>query len=202
MKEKGHTVNETCGIHVHVGFADKSATDLAKLITIVSYLERGLYAITGTKSRERDKWCESVKYYDSAKNYQDKLRFCTTARYKILNIKNLQSGGTGTVEFRCFSGSLDAKKIVGWVQVCLGIVEKALTCKRCPSWNGKKLEGIWKRDGVGQTETERLLAYLCWGNYGKYLTHMKAYGWISNDIKQESIKKTFRELAKKYDDQE
>jgi len=201
LKRKGHAVNETCGVHIHIGFGNKSAAELAKLITIVSYLERGLYAITGTKARERGDWCESVKRHNDAQRYQRDMAQSSRAKYKILNIRHLKPDGKGTVEFRCFSGSLDVNKIVGWVQVCLGIVEKALTCKRCPAWNGKNLEGVWKRDGEGKTETERLLAYLCWGNYGKYPAHMQAYGWISNDISQDAIKETFRELAKKYDEQ-
>jgi hypothetical protein len=201
LKEKGHQVNESCGVHVHVGFGNKTARDLAKLIKIVAYLEHALYAITGTKSRERSSWCGSVKRYNNAQNYQDQAAQSGSARYKVLNIKHLTNNGKGTVEFRCFSGSLNVNKIVGWVQVCLGIVEKALTCKRLPAWDGKKLTGVWKKEGAGATECERLLAYLCWGNYGKYPAHQKAYGWVSNDINQKDIKETFRTLAKKYDSQ-
>jgi hypothetical protein len=201
LKEKGHQVNESCGIHVHIGFGNKTAGDLAKLIKIVAYLEHALYAITGTKSRERGTWCGSVKRYNDAKNYQNQVTQSHSGRYKVLNIKHLTSGGKGTVEFRCFSGSLNATKIVGWVQVCLGIVEKALTCKRLPSWNGKNPIGVWKKEGAGATEVERLLAYLCWGNYGKYPAHQRAYGWISNEINQKDIKEILRDLAKKYDSQ-
>ena len=201
LKQKGHEVNDSCGVHVHVGFGGKTATDLAKLITITAYLEKALYAITGTKSRERGNWCGSVKQYNDAKNYHRQMQTTCNAKYKVLNVKNLNPGGKGTVEFRCFSGSLNAHKIVGWVQVALGLVEKALTCKRCPAWNGKKPTGVWKKTGDGATECERLLAYLCWGNYGKYPAHLRAYGWISNDINQQTIKETFRDLAKKYDEQ-
>jgi hypothetical protein len=202
LKSKGHKINKTCGVHVHVGFEKKSAAELAKLITIASYLERGLYAITGTKARERCDYCNGVKEHKNPKEYDRYANVSGSARYKLLNITNLkQDHRPDTVEFRCFSGSLEAKKIVGWVQVCLGIVEKALTCKRCPSWNGKNLTGVWKREKEGATECERLLAYLCWGNYGKYPAHQRSYGWISNDISQKAIKDTFRKLAEKYDSQ-
>jgi len=201
LKEKGHKVNDSCGVHVHVGFGGKTATELAKLITITAYLEKALYAITGTKSRERGSYCDSVKQYDNAKKYRDEMRVADGARYKVLNIRNLTPGGKGTVEFRCFSGSLNVEKIVGWVQVSLGIVEKALTCKRCPAWDGKKPTGVWKKEGDGATECERLLAYLCWGNYGKHPSHLRAYGWISNEIKQDTVKATLRTLAAKYDRQ-
>ena len=51
LEAKGHSVNASCGVHVHVGWQPTfSAQALARLITIVSYLEKGLYAITGTRT--------------------------------------------------------------------------------------------------------------------------------------------------------
>jgi len=196
LNEKGHAVNHTCGVHVHVGFKGRSAQELTKLINTASYLEKGMYAITGTKRREQGSYCGSVKEHRNAYAFKSAGR-----RYKLLNINNLMPGGKGTVEFRCFSGSLNATKIVGWVQVALGVVEKALTTKRMPKWDGKNPIGVWKKSGNGQTETERLLAYLCWVNRGKAPAHQRAYGWISNKISQKEIRKMFRKLAKQYDTQ-
>jgi len=196
LKEKGHAVNSSCGVHCHVGFKGRSAQELTKLINTAAYLEKGMYAITGTKSREHGSYCGSVKEHRNAHAFKSAGR-----RYKLLNINNLMPGGKGTVEFRCFSGSLNATKIVGWIQVSLGVVEKALTAKRLPKWDGKNPIGVWKKDGNGATETERLLAYLCWINRGKAPAHQRAYGWISNKISQQDIRKMFRKLAKQYDAQ-
>ena len=196
LNKKGHAVNSSCGVHVHVGFKGRSAQELTKLINTAAYLEKGMYAITGSKRREQGTYCGSVKILQNAERFKS-----AGQRYKLLNINNLMPGGKGTVEFRCFSGSLNATKIVGWVQVALGVVEKALTTKRLPKWNGKNPIGVWKKDGNGQTETERLLAYLCWVNRGKAPAHQRAYGWISNKISQKSIRDMFRKLAKQYDAQ-
>jgi hypothetical protein len=195
LKEKGHAVNSSCGVHVHVGFKGRSAEELAKLINVASYLEKGMYAITGSKRREQGSYCGSVKEHRNANAFK-----AAGLRYKLLNINNL-TGRKETVEFRCFSGSLNATKIVGWVQVALGVVEKALTTKRMPKWDGKNPIGVWKKTGNGQTETERLLAYLCWVNRGKAPAHQRAYGWISNKISQKEIRKMFRKLAEQYDAQ-
>ena len=196
LKEKGHAVNSSCGVHCHVGFKGRSAQELTKLINTAAYLEKGMYAITGTKSREHGSYCGSVKEHKTAEHFKSAGR-----RYKLLNINNLMPGGKGTVEFRCFSGSLNATKIVGWIQVSLGVVEKAFTAKRLPKWDGKTPIGVWKKAGNGATETERLLAYLCWINRGKAPAHQRAYGWISNKISQQDIRKMFRKLAKQYDAQ-
>jgi hypothetical protein len=61
LNEKSFRVNDSCGVHVHVGFGNKTAEDLAKLITLTALVEKGLFASTGTKKRERGSWCKSVK---------------------------------------------------------------------------------------------------------------------------------------------
>jgi len=52
LEAKGHRVNATCGVHVHIGWKPTwDVPALARLVTIVAHLEKGLYAITGTNRR-------------------------------------------------------------------------------------------------------------------------------------------------------
>lgn len=197
LEAKGHRVNVSCGVHVHVGWnRDWPSEALARLVTIVAYLEKGLYAITGTKNRERGRYCGGVRKYGSDKDAKPAL---DRDRYHALNLTNLARGTMDTVEFRVFSGSLNPTKVVGWIQVCLGLVERALTAKRMPTWNPKAPTGGWKKSGPGQSETERLLGYLAWGKGYARIHGGKQYGWISDAIPQDQIKAEFRRLAKKYD---
>ncbi|MFA5262222.1 MAG: amidoligase family protein [Opitutaceae bacterium] len=194
---KGHLVNESCGIHVHVGWRpDWSAKALARLITITSYAEAGIYAITGTKHRERGSYCHGIKRYGSqaaAKRQMD------ANRYHILNLRNLATGAKNTVEFRAFSGTLNEIKAIGWIQVCLGLVERALNGNRMPSWAPKPLTGGWAKAGPGQSEAERLMGYLAWGEGYARIHNGKQYGWMLDAETQKVVKKEFRRLAKKYD---
>jgi putative amidoligase enzyme len=199
LEAKKHRVNASTGTHVHVGFKrtwDSEA--LARLVTIVAYLEKGLYAITGTKSRENGIYCGGVRKYGNQKAAKEAI---DRRRYHALNLTNLANGTKETVEFRVFSGSLSPIKVVGWVQVCLGLVERALCGKRHPSWNPKPLKGGWKKSGEGQSEAERLMGYLAWGAGYARIHGGKQYGWISDAIPQDAIKAEFRRLAKKYDEQ-
>ena len=197
LKSKGMTPNETCGIHCHVQFDPSWPADkLAKLISIVSYLEQGIYASTGTKRRERGEYCKGLRKYGDQPKAKQKL---DPDRYHLLNITNLVRRTRPTVEFRAFSGSLNPVKIVGWIQMCLGIVERAIEAKRLPTWQPKPASGGWKKDGVGQSELERLLGFLKWGEGYRRLNGGKQYGWISDAISQEDVKKELRRLAKKYD---
>lgn len=199
LEAKGHRVNISCGVHVHVGWSrDLPAATLARLVTIVAYLEKGLYAITGTKSRERGRYCGGVRKYGNDKDAKPALDH---NRYHALNLTGLARGNRETVEFRVFSGSLNPTKILGWIQVCLGLVERAQNGKRAPKWTPAPLTGGWKKAGEGQSEAERLLGYLAWGAGYARIHHGQQYGWISDLIPQDQVKAEFRRLAAKYDEQ-
>jgi hypothetical protein len=196
LETKGHTVNASCGVHVHVGWPSTfSVQALARLIIITAYLEKGLYAITGTKNREQSVYCGGVKKYGNDKAAKIHL---DRERYHILNLTNLATGRKQTVEFRCFSGSTSAVKLVGWIQVCLGLVEKAVTAKRSPVWNPKPPTGGLKKAGEGQSEAERLMHYLCWAE-GSAKVMGRTYGWIYDGIPREKVKAELRRLARRYD---
>ena len=199
LEAKGHKVNITCGVHIHIGWKrDLPAEALARLVTIVSYTEKGLYAITGTKSRERGTFCGGVRKYGNGKDAKPAL---DRNRYHALNLTNLANGARETVEFRVFSGSVSAVKVCGWVQVCLGLVERAINAKRSPKWTPAPLKGGWKKAGEGQSETERLIGYLAWGAGYARIHGGTQYGWVSDAIPQDQIKSEFRRLATKYDTQ-
>ena len=196
LNEKGMKVNTSCGLHCSVYWDRNNSSELlSKLISITSYLESGLFAITGTKSRERGTYCNGIKKWGNAKNAK---KYMDPYRYTTLNITNLYRG-CDRVEFRVFSGSTSATKIVGWIQVCIGIVERALTTRRLPAWNPKPTVGGWKKTGPGASECERLMGYLAWSDGCRRLHNGKQFGWISDEISQDEIKKEFRRLAKQYD---
>ncbi len=199
LKARGHRVNESCGVHVHIGWKrDWPAETLARLINIVAYCERGLYAITGTKSRERGIYCGGVRKYGNGKDAKPAL---DRNRFHALNLTNLANGRRETVEFRIFSGSLNATKVVGWIQVCLGLAERALNGKRSPKWNPSEPKGGWKKAGPGASEAERLIGYLAWGTGYARIHGGRQYGWISDAVPQDQVKIAFRRLAAKYDQQ-
>ncbi len=180
--------------HVHIGWDDRWGADtLARLISIFSYLEKGLFSTTGTKKRERGTYCKGVRKHGSAPEAKKRLDPDTNIANNRTNKK--------TVEFRLFSGSMNATKIVGWIQLCLGVVERAVQSKRTPCWEPKPARGGWKKAGEGQSELERLFGFLAWGNGYRKLKGGKQYGWISDAISQDEIKKEFRRLAKKYDNE-
>jgi Putative amidoligase enzyme len=194
IKALGARVNESCGLHIHVGF-DKSNVDAsAKLATLVSNFEKAIYAATGTKKRERGRWCGGVNRHGNA---MQAILASQRNRYHVCNFGTVKP----TVEFRAFGATLNAAKLVGYVRLCVGLVERALKAKRLTDWTAKvpvETSPI-HRDGEGQTAVTRLFYQLGWTKGRQSHTH----GDLSGDglPSMVRVKREFVRLAKKYDAQ-
>lgn len=197
LNEIGAKVNASTGLHVHVGWSGDSHA-LARLVTLVANFEKAIFASTGTKNRERGRWCASVQQHGDA------VRASTASsinRYHVLNLNNLYSGRRATVEFRAFAGTLNVVKILGYVSLCLGLVERALSAKKATNFTAKKpvASSPIARDGEGQTELNRLFYQLGWT---KGRTD-RVYGLVLSEgaPSAKEIKAELMRLAKKYDEQ-
>jgi hypothetical protein len=191
---RGAQVNSSTGLHIHVGGFDRSAKTIKKITTIVANFEKAIYATTGTKKREQGRWCSSVQSHGSA---EAAIARSSSHRYHILNLTNLSR--IGTVEFRAFSGSLNAVKVTGYIRMCLGLVERASNAKRITNFTAKptKSTSPIARNGEGQTAVCRLFYQLGW------IAGRTDY--VSGNISTESAptikqcKAELMRLAKKYD---
>jgi hypothetical protein len=197
----GAKVNRSTGFHVHVGFDRDNKVGLRRLVGLVANFEKALYASTGTHSREEGTFCRSVQ---DDERYQRAFRDALAAssylaRYHVLNLTNLLQGGKPTVEFRVFAGTTSATKAIGYVRLCLAIVEKALAMKKLPKWVAKvpvETSPI-HRGGEGQTALTRLFYGLGWTKGREDHTF--------GDIQPEGLpgieatKKELMRLARKYD---
>jgi hypothetical protein len=199
----GAKVNESCGVHVTISWNGDAAA-LARLISLVGNHEKAIFASTGTKRRERNIYSKKIKQYG---NQADAKQRCEADRYHLLNLTHL-ARGHNRIEFRAFAGTLNKAKAIGYIQMCLGLVELALNTKRCSEWDYAKREGTrscWDRPGAGEGETElnRLYYRLGWtkGWYKNELRN-KRFGELSRDGQTcdwKPVKAKLLEMARKYD---
>lgn len=201
LNSVGAKVNRSTGFHVHVGFCRNDKRGLRRLVSLVANFEKALFAATGTHSREQGSYCMPVQndaLYQQA--FRDALVLTThLPRYHVLNLTNLLSNGKPTVEFRVFSGTTNPLKAIGYVRLCLGIVEKALTMKKLPKWVAKtpvETSPI-HRGGEGQTALTRLFYGLGWTKGREDHTFGDVQAEELPGI--EAIKKELMRLARKYD---
>jgi hypothetical protein len=198
-------VNRSTGFHVHVGFDRQDGKGLRRLVSLVANFEKALFATTGTRSREQGMYCRPVQ---ADRHYQQIFRDANGAstanlvRYHVLNLTNLLGYGKPTVEFRVFAGTTKALKALGYIRLCLGIVEKALNMKKLPKWLAKtpvETSPI-HRDGEGQTALTRLFYSLGWTKGREDHTYGDLQSAGLPTI--ESNKKELMRLARKYDGNE
>ena len=203
INARGGRVNHTTGLHITVTW-DGDAAALARLISLLGNHERAIYASTGTKRRERNRYSKKIKEY--AGHGEAKQR-CEADRYHLLNLTHL-ARGRNRIEFRPFPGTLNKTKVAGYLMMCLGLVELALSTRRCSDWDYTKRAGTkscWDRPGAGEGETElnRLFYRLGWTKgWYKGALRDKFFGLLATtDASPEtkSIKKKLVEMARKYD---
>ena len=192
IKSIGGRVNASCGVHVHVGFDKSNAVANEKLVTLVANFEKAIYATTGTKSREQGHYCQPISRHGSFQAAQPAIR---NSRYQVCNVATEKP----TIEFRAFSGSLDEKKLVSWVMLSVGIVERALKAARATNWTAKPVSPTSpiKRKGEGQTALTRLFYQLGWIKGRQSHTFGNVAGADAAELK--SMKRAMMKMARKYD---
>ena len=203
INARGARVNHTCGLHITVTWNGDAAA-LARLISLIGNHERAIFASTGTRRRERNIFSKKIKSYGDKDNAKRK---CEADRYHLLNLTHL-ARGRNRIEIRAFAGTLNKDKVVGYIQMVLGLVELALSSKRCSGWEYAKKPGTkscWDRPGAGEGETElnRLFYRLGWtkGWYKGDLRH-KRFGELARDGRTcdwKATKKKLMDMARKYD---
>lgn len=162
-------VNDSCGVHIHVGFPTHDLKALQRLASLVASLECGIYASTGSTRRRNGTYSRPIKDIDrkrSAIRTKSRVDFESQwgmDRYYGLNLDNLISGRRPTVEFRFFSGSLNPIKIAAWTQMCLGLVQLALSSQRSAPWDSKPAPRWYGKDKTqSEREVQRLMQKIGW----------------------------------------
>ncbi len=198
LQENGARVNKSTGFHVHVGCRREEGL-LGKVAFLVANFEKALYAATGTKNRERGSYCRPIQ---NDTRYQQRFvsgQRASTDRYHSLNLTNLDLGRKPTVEFRVFAGTTNAIKAIGYIRLCLAVVEKAHATKRKPKWVAKTpvASSPITRGGEGQTCLNRLFYTLGWtkGREDRVFGEV-----VADDLPSiQTCKQELMRLASKYD---
>lgn len=116
LNAMGATVNRSCGLHVHHGADDLKPRHLYNLLRLYRRSE-GVIDRMMPKSRRgnNNTYCKSMKLMEEGTRPYD--------RYFKLNLQSLHVHGT--VEFRQHSGTIDAEKIIRWVEITQLMVERS-----------------------------------------------------------------------------
>jgi hypothetical protein len=207
IDERGATVNASCGVHVTITFPANNGAALARLICLFAHFETGLAATTGSKARLGSTYAQSVKQWgastlDKKKKVEQTEQACKRDRYMALNLTHI-ANGNDRLEFRLFSGSTNADKIIAWVRLVLAIAEFCLTTETAVAFDAKGKTNFVDNHGFGDGRRSiyKLLCKLGWLKTRGWGYNGKEYGTTEFDglPTVKDMCKTLQRLAKKYD---
>lgn len=164
LRLAGMKVNETTGIHIHIGKDGHTARSLKNIVNIMAAKEDILFKALEVNTERAQRWCKKVDetllqrintvssptesrvrsiWYNgndgASQHYHE-------SRYHALNLHSVWQ--KGTIEFRCFNSTTHAGKIKAYIQLCLAIshqakIQKSATARKTESENEKYTFRTW-----------------------------------------------------------
>lgn len=145
FREAGAGVNDSCGIHVHVGAELHTAKSLKNIVNIMYSKQDMLYRALKMHPARAEKWAKKITpshldrfkkkfatvseigrawYNGDPAAHQTKY---DSSRYHGLNLHSVFY--TGTVEFRLFNSTTHAGRAKAYIQFCLAVSALAINSK-------------------------------------------------------------------------
>lgn len=145
LRHAGAKVNDSCGLHVHIGASDMTAAQIRHLVNIVASREDIFYNALKVHENRKDYCRPTDERFLNELNQKkpatiDKLKKAwygnngdhnyhyDPSRYTILNLHALFT--KGTVEFRIFNSTLHAGEVKAAIQFCAALVAFAKKARR------------------------------------------------------------------------
>jgi hypothetical protein len=131
----------TCGFHIHadsryLGTGFKLDAALSKLLYITEKFYDEILKFGRRTQDQADNWCRSRKERYTTEAgwikkavYKNRSGFSYQDRYFGLNLTNLETAGTGTIEFRYFRGSLVPETIEASLKLVARLMEISKTVR-------------------------------------------------------------------------
>lgn len=119
-------VNTTCGFHVHIEVGSLRTEDLVRLYKFYGHFEASVIDNLMPRSRRgsTNYYCQSIRCFpwkfDCVTTWKSLSQVFHRSRYLKVNIEAY--GRHGTVEFRQHSGTVEAEKIINWMQIVQAMV--------------------------------------------------------------------------------
>lgn len=121
IKDCGGTVNERCGLHVHVDMNGISQEVFERVMRFMSRYEDAFFLLAD-QARQSNQYCRKLEYHH-VKDVQSGRDFRRVWSSKHYWLNGTHLSGQGTLEFRLMASHLEAEYIVGWVLFLLHSVD-------------------------------------------------------------------------------
>lgn len=183
LNENGITVNRSCGLHVHVDARNLAFGQVRNVCKMFAKYEQQFDALL-PESRRQNRFCSSnlatwggsldaaFERLDHCHSVSDLQRANRENRYHKLNLESLSR--YGSIEFRMHSGTVDAAKILAWVGMLLGFVDRAATTRRVEKDGAGKMENLLRFASASSRRFYRTRAKLFSGEAARTAAVLRA----------------------------
>ncbi len=149
VRRAGSRCDSSTGIHAHVDGAQFDARAVTNLVKIFHKQEALIEHALGISPNRLNTFCKRIdpSFLERLEHYRPQTmealnrawygyscmhpqHYCST-RYRALNLHSLFY--RGTIEYRCFNGTLHAGKVKAYIQFVLALSAKALKAKSASS---------------------------------------------------------------------
>lgn len=120
------SINDSCGMHVHIDVCDLTMEELRGVLLFYSVLERTIYKYCGS-GRDNNNFCVPLwECWNKVDLFGKGFAVGSDLRYCGLNLAAIRK--FGSIEFRMHPGVVSAHKMASWVGLCARIKEYGRTC--------------------------------------------------------------------------
>jgi len=143
LASAGGSVNNSCGLHVHVDIRDYDPENLVALSIVLFAAQKRLFGMSG--NRQGNRYCAEwtvntvLDIKDMARRGMsiEDIAEAMPTRYLAFNLKAFNEHGT--IEFRLHEGTLDPAEITGWCRLLRDIVD---TCSGLTNFQLSDTESV------------------------------------------------------------
>jgi len=130
LEALGATVDQACGLHVHIDANGLTVDTVKKIVERYARHEEAIDTFMPPSRRsDSNRYCHTLRsgcatdIIRSTASDTSRLASYQPGRYYKVNLQSLRLHGT--VEFRQHSGSVDGIKVANWIRFCLAFVQRS-----------------------------------------------------------------------------
>lgn len=121
LNTAGANVNQTCGLHVHIGAAKLTARQYCNVFVNYAYLEAVIDTFMAPSRRADNAFYaqtlqDHLYHLEQAVTIENVQRALDSCRYHKVNAESYRRHKT--IEFRQHAGTVNYEKIINWVSFC------------------------------------------------------------------------------------
>ena len=144
LRAAGARVNETCGLHVHIGVSDLSRTELVGVVKAYTAAQDSMNRNIAPErvgsgwGKVYPDWTDPTRRAYDGLSWDDLTSDFLArgyARDRYMTVNLMPYADRGTVEFRAHNGTLNPRRILSWAGLVMSLVKMGSEYEHMATWS-------------------------------------------------------------------